>query len=149
MIFRLIGLLVLIAMAIAPVENLRILMRPEIQLVVATIIAAVVVIYDPWGGLLLGAGLIVAYYRLSNKDIHYIDSSNLRNKGPMVDLIQQFITPQNLKDAQSNVVNDREYDSDVVGIDGMYGHPVYGAQGLDDKMPGWEKSRSLTGQAIV
>jgi hypothetical protein len=38
---------------------------------------------------------------------------------------------------------------EMKGIEGVYGEPVYGAQGLDKKMPGYEKSAMLTGETIV
>jgi len=48
-----------------------------------------------------------------------------------------YITPENLREAQSNMVNETAYKTEYKGIQGVYGEDVYGAQGLDSTLGGW------------
>ena len=56
---------------------------------------------------------------------------------PMESLVNAYITPKNLEDAQNNIVSDTAYNKEIKGIKGVYNEPVYGAQGIDNTMPGY------------
>jgi len=58
------------------------------------------------------------------------------------ELITPYVTAQNLKDAQNNIVSEKEYEQPIKGIRGVYGEPVYSAQGTEknkDILPGRTK----------
>jgi hypothetical protein len=148
MLFRLVALLCLLVLALLPTEGLYVFMKSEVQLLVATFSVAILVLYDVYAGLILCLGLVVLYYRLYGHHTVYLDNAELRDKGPMANLVTKFLTPEHLKSAQNNVVNEADYDSEIVGIDGMYGKSVYGAQGMDITMPGLERPHTLTGEVV-
>lgn len=146
MIVRLLSLVLLLIMALAPVTIFQFLLRPDFQLIVATIVVAVLVLYDVYSGFIIGLGVAILYFRLYGMGVTYLggdDDEAARKKGPMANLVTAYITPKHLESAQSNVVED--VDTEIIGIRGVYGEPVYGAQGLDKTMPGLEKNLAITG----
>ena len=59
------------------------------------------------------------------------------NKYPMNSLVTtNYITEKHLKDAQNNIVNERNYTNEYIGVRGVYGEQVYSSQGTDKIMPG-------------
>lgn len=142
MLVRLLSLLTLIILAVAPISLFKDFLMPEVQLIVATIIVGVLVVYDAFAGFILAIGVIVLYMRLYGTGIVFGDNDDnaLRKKGPMANLVTNYITPQHLKDAQDNTVVDEGSDTEIIGIKGVYGEPVWGAQGLDKTMPGYEEN---------
>lgn len=146
MIVRLLSLVLLLIMALAPVTIFQFLLRPDFQLIVATLVVAVLVLYDVYSGFIIGLGVAILYFRLYGTGVAYLtgdDDAIARKKGPMANLVTAYITPQHLKSAQSNTVED--VDTEIIGIRGVHGEPVYGAQGLDKTMPGFEKDLVITG----
>lgn len=150
MYLRILATAVLAVVCLVQEKYLKFLVRPEIQLVIATLILATLVLYDAYVGVILGIALIVAYYRVFlghfKGDKNALNNGDLRSQGPMVNLVSNYITEQNLEDAQSNKVADE--DVEIKGVAGVYGEPVYGAQGLDKTMPGYFKEASLTGSTL-
>lgn len=143
---RLLSLVLLITLSLAPISIFEIMKRPDIQLVAATLIVAILVIYDIYSGFILAFAIIILYLRLYGNGFAFInDDRDIRKKGPMANLVTKYITPQHLKDAQTNSVEGPGVDTEIIGIKGVYGEPVYGAQGLDKMMPGFESSKSLIG----
>lgn len=144
MIVQVLALVVLLIMALIPLQAIQGLKMPEMQLVVATIVLIIMLMYDIYTGFILVMALIVAYMRLYGSGLSFWDD-DVRTQGPMANLMTRYITPENLHDAQNNVVDEREYGNGIVGFSGVYGEPVYGAQGIDKGMPGYEQSKTLTG----
>lgn len=138
MLVRVFSLLLLILLTIAPTYLFSELMKPEVQLIVATIVVGVLVVYDVFTGFILAMGIIILYMRLYGVGITYGDSDAVRRQGPMANLVTNYITPQHLKDAQNNTIDSEGAGTEIIGIKGVYGEPVWGAQGLDKSMPGYE-----------
>lgn len=134
------ALIVLIAATLLPEEMLSFVVIPEVQLILGTLVVLYIVLRDPVAGLLLGVGLLIAYFRVFSKKFGF-SLKQLFNRGgntyPMSSLVTDYITPQHLKDAQNNVVDTDNFSKELKGIQGVYGEDVYGAQGLDQKMPGY------------
>lgn len=151
MLNRIIALLVVIAAALVPEDSLEFLQSRVVEFVAAFVVVATIIVYDMYTGLLLGVALMVAYFRLHSQMIlswGFWRKEN-RNGGPMANLVQDYITPEHLESAQSNVFDPADYSIELKGIDGVYGEPVYGAQGLDPEMPGYTKDTSLQGDVFV
>jgi hypothetical protein len=68
----------------------------------------------------------------------------ISNIYPMKSLVKQYITPENLKDAQDNTFNATNVNVGMKGVKGVYGEEVYGAQGLDKIMPGFDINDEAT-----
>lgn len=150
MLVRILALFVLLLVALVPESGIAIVMRPDIQMILGTIVLIVLVVYDVFTGFMLALALIVAFFRLYHGTISFWrDGDDVRNKGPMANLVTRYITPENLHDAQNNVVDNRDFETEIIGIKGVYGEPVYGAQGIDKQMPGYEQSKSLSGESWV
>lgn len=153
MLDRIIALLVVIAAAVVPLDALKFVESKVMQLVLACVAVLYMIFMDVYAGLFLGVAVLIAYFRVHSQHIlswgwgswgRSVD----RNGGPMASLVQEYITPEHLHDAQSNVVSDGDYGIEMKGIDGVYGEPVYGAQGMDKVMPGFVKESSLMGDVF-
>lgn len=152
MIDRILALLVVIAAAVIPEATFEFLQSRVAQFIAAFFVVAIMIVYDVYTGLLLGLALVVIYFRLNTQDILSWGSlwgGEKRNGGPMMNLVQDYITPEHLHNAQTNVVDMNDYKVEMKGIKGVYGEPVYGAQGLDDAMPGFTKETSLQGDVFT
>jgi hypothetical protein len=145
MIVRLLSLVVLLILALIPTSAIQVLMMAEAQLVAATLVLIILIVYDVYTGFILALALIVAYFRLYGSGLTFMDGDDVRRKGPMANLVTRYITPEHLHDAQNNVVDERDFSTEMVGIKGVYGEPVYGAQGMNKGMPGFEESKTLNG----
>lgn len=151
MLNRIIALLVIVAAAVVPESALEFLNSRIVQFVAAFIVVAMIIVYDVYAGILLGVALMVAYFRLHSQLILTWDfwRSGSRNGGPMANLVQDYITPEHLESAQSNVFDASDFGIEMKGIDGVYGEPVYGAQGMDSVMPGFTKEKALQGDVFT
>lgn len=152
MLDRVVALLFVIAAAIVPIKMLDMLDSQIVQFICACIVVLWMVFMDVYAGLLLGAALMMAYFRLHSQHIlgwGWGGLGDLRKAGPMANLVQDYITPEHLHSAQSNVVDITDYDTEMKGIKGVYGEAVYGAQGMDATMPGFIKETSLMGDVFT
>jgi hypothetical protein len=132
-----IGVVFILLVMLVPMTFLKPFKDLVFQLGLAILIVGLVV-YDPFLGLLVGVGAIIGYARVHAAFL-----------GPIVkmlpgstELITPYVTAQNLKDAQNNIVSDKEYEQPIKGIRGVYGEPVYSAQGTEknkDILPGRTK----------
>jgi hypothetical protein len=142
---RIVALFVLIVATLAPIRFLGFVVIPEMQLILGTLVVLYLLIRDPLSGLLLGVALLLMYFRVfaakygfTWKNIIKPLSKKSAHQYPMVpSLVSDYITPDHLRSAQNNIVDDKDYQIEVKGIDGIYGETVYGAQGMDPTMPGF------------
>lgn len=151
MLDRILALLVVIAAAVVPLDALKIVNSKVAQLILASVVVLWMIFVDLYAGLLLGVALLVAYFRNNSQHILTWGGWGFggnRNGGPIASLIQDYITPEHLRDAQTNVVDISDYNTEMKGIVGVYGESVYGAQGMDDTMPGFTKDMSLMGDVF-
>jgi hypothetical protein len=136
---RVASLCLLVLSALLDVFMLRWLQRPELQLVLGVLIVMILLVYDALTGIALAIALIVAFYRLHLDAIgvSFWETGPKYYDGGMVGLVQKYITPEHLENAQNNVVDKKNASIEMKGISGVYGEPVYGAQGMDVNMPGY------------
>lgn len=130
---RVLFLLALIYVAVvAQPKQFEFALAKEWQYIIAVSILITVLFVDVVSGFifaLLLAALYVKIYdiRLRKSSTSIFDESAL-----------DFVTPQNLIDAQSNVVSEVANEKEYIGIKGVYGEAVYGAQGLSELKPGYD-----------
>jgi len=119
--------------------------QPDVQVVLGTLVIAIVLFDNVIAGLIIGIAVLIMYMRVYVTKFGI--TINLWNwdKGqsnayPMKTLFNEHVTAANLKDAQNNVVNQDDYDKEMVGVKGVYGEAVYSAQGTDKLMPGLDET---------
>lgn len=160
MIDRIAALLALLGAMVVPTDVIAMFQLREIQFVSAVLVVIVTVLYDYLSGLILGLTLVVIYYRLHMRYMteydtgksgpkHKIedvplDNQDVRKAGPMVSLFKDYITPANLANAQNNVFSTENATKELLGIKGVFGEDVYGAQGMYPGMPGLDKKNEGT-----
>jgi hypothetical protein len=137
----------LVALMLDP-DNFAFMVNPEVQVVLGILVIAIILFHNAASGLILGIAVLIMYLRVHSKqygvDINL--SSMFRPlteklssaKYPMGSLVKNYITPQNLIDAQNNIYDKTNFTTEMKGIKGVYGEPVYGAQGTDKTMPGYD-----------
>lgn len=139
---RLLALICLIGLILLPKSIFDAFKQPEVQIIVATFVLTVLIMFDVYSGLILGIGLIVVYYRLFNEKVSVdsFASSEVRNKGPMACIMGKYITNEHLKSAQNNVVDETEMDTQIIGMAGKNSEQVFGAQGTYKKISGFDNN---------
>jgi hypothetical protein len=132
------GLFLLIASTLVDPTSYTLVTRADIQVIIAAAIIFLIVFVDHIFGFIVGLAVLVLYSRVFMKKYGISGFSwPFGSSGyPMDPLITDYITPQNLEDAQSNVFEKSEYDKAYTGVNGVYGEAVYSAQGLDGELPG-------------
>jgi hypothetical protein len=138
---KIISIGLLLATLLIDIKYVQFIVNPDIQLILGTTIIAIIVFFDAWAGLILAIAVFILYLRVySNKyglNISEILTGRQSKNYPMESLVDAYITPKNLEDAQNNIVSDTAYNKEIKGIKGVYNEPVYGAQGIDTTMPGY------------
>ena len=142
MIHRILSLVVLILSMLLNTESMKGIINPDVQLLLGTIVVAIIIFLDSVSGLLLGLSLLIAYLRVYAKKYNINMKEIITNKRtrdyPNAPLISSYyITPKDLENAQNNIVSNDNYNKEVKGFTGVYNEPVYGAQGIDKIMPGY------------
>lgn len=137
---RIFALCAMVVSIVIPINAISIFQLREMQFVAAVIVVVVTVLYDYIAGLVLGLTLIIIYYRLNWKYMAYknMGTNSSRFAGPMASLVQEYITPEHLDSAQNNIMNEENATSEMIGMRGVYGEDVYGAQGMYQNLPGFD-----------
>lgn len=136
--FRILALTVLIVSLIADTDDFKFFMRADMQFLLGVLVVAVIIFGDAIVGFTLGLAVFVVYMRVYS-DYLGIDLSWLPTvkKEPSTDkMLANYITPENLKDAQNNVFDMKATSVELKGIQDPYGKGVMGAQGMDSTFPG-------------
>lgn len=122
------AVLLIVPAALLHPRYLRWSVIPEVQLVLASVVVMALLFVDVLVGLALGMAILLCYARSSQ--MYLLPPVMTDREGGLGGVLMQYITPKHLKDAQNNVVDDRNYSRDMVGVEGVYGERVYGAQGI-------------------
>jgi len=133
---RLLAILLIIIAILIDVKHVHPLINIHyIQIIIAALLI-LVIIADPIAGLISALALMTLYIRITD---NYAPKAHIvRREGDFNIIKTPFVTADNLKSAQNNVVStEKELDNGIKGIKGVYGEAVYGAQGLDKEMPGY------------
>jgi hypothetical protein len=144
------GLVVLLIAIMLDSDHFKFIIKPEYQVIIGTIVVAVILFDNAFAGLLFGLAMITMYTRViarkyginldvmsafdkNNKKYSYTQNTVLKQGSPMRNLVKdkKYVTPSNLLDAQNNIVDTKNYTNSYIGIPEMYGQPVYSAEGID------------------
>jgi len=133
---EIIALLLVIAAALINVEMLSVFKQTEIQ-VVAGILLVVVMLYDVVAGFLFGVAIAIVYMKLNKIALAMLNNLPMIGTKYKKDDVLSFetgpyVTAAHLDSAQNNVVDKAA----STGFKGMSGGQTYGAQSLDDPLPG-------------
>ena len=138
---KILSIAVLLVAALIDVKYIQFIINPDIQLLLGTIVIAIIVFFDAISGLILGLSLLILYLRVYSKkyniNIREIVTGKKSVNYPMKSLVSAYVTPDDLANAQNNIVDERDYSKEVKGFNGPYKESVYGAQGIDSTMPGF------------
>jgi hypothetical protein len=144
---RILALILLFVATFVPTEMVGFMVRPEIQLLLGTVVVLYLVLKDAIAGLIAGLALLIVYFRVyadmmgvSFQEVIGLNSPSLQSLWSMTPFSSKevpYITPENLLSAQNNVVDTSNYEAEMKGVRGVYGEDVYGAQGMDKTMPGY------------
>lgn len=140
MLSKIVAILLLFVATMVPVSLISVIVRPEVQMILGTLVVAYIVIGDALAGFIMGVAILISYLRVySDKmGVNIRSLIGIPAKRTEQTLITDYLTPKHLEDAQSNVFDKATYDLEMKGIEGVYGEPVYGAQGMDPTMPGYD-----------
>lgn len=134
---RILILSFIILASLIDISYLKFISKLEWQVIFGTIVVLVILFADAYTGLLLGVLFLVTYLRFYMKEFNLSFIEKKFNKYPMNSLVtSEYITEKHLKDAQNNIVDERNYTNTYVGVRGVYGEDVYSSQGIDKVMPG-------------
>lgn len=136
-VLRILILALIILVNLVDISYLKFISKLEWQLFLGTLAILFILFVDPYTGLLLGLLFLVTYLRFYMKEFNISFIEKEYNKYPMNSLVtSNYITEKHLKDAQNNIVNERNYTNEYIGVRGVYGEQVYSSQGTDKIMPG-------------
>lgn len=130
------------------------LKNKELQLIIASLILIILIFVDNILGLILGILFFVIYYEIyykissetekiedfiekkkDNNELNILSNSNLKDKEVILpdnnDKLD-YISEALLKSAQNNIIDEENYNKEIMGIDEkIYNQKVLGIQGLD------------------
>ena len=135
MIDRIAATLGLLGAMVVPTDVVSFFQLREVQFIAAVLVVIITILYDYLSGLILG---VTGLPKHKVEDVA-LDNEDVRKGGPMVSLFKDYITPANLSNAQNNVFSDDNSTKELLGIKGVFGEDVYGAQGMYPGMPGLDK----------
>jgi len=136
--FRALSLVLLVAVSVIDTRKFHFVLSKEWQYIIATSILITLLFVDVITAFIFALVLATVYVKLYDLKIPMIS----KEKDVYDDSLLDFITPEDLKSAQNNVVDETANKKEYKGIEGVYGEAVYGAQGLDDTFPGFSKLAS-------
>lgn len=123
---RMLALILLIVVGVAQPKALQFTLQKEWQYIISVAILLTLLFIDSVTGFIFALILVTVYIKIYDVKVPKLIQKNVYSEDAL-----DFITPTNLREAQSNVVDDASYKTDYKGIKGVYGEQVYGAQGLD------------------
>ena len=138
---RILALTILIVSVVADTSDFKFFMRADVQFALGVAVVAIVLFGDAIVGLALGLAVFVVYMRVYSDylgiDLSWMPSAYKKNASTDK-VLGEYITPENLKDAQDNVFDTKSAAIEMRGITDPYGKGVMGAQGMDAKFPGMD-----------
>jgi len=156
---RIISLLFLIFITLIDIPINKRLKDPQWQFIIAFIIILILLLVDTGIGFILALAFLIIYFKIYNK--YFLsnllngiststnsanDSNNSNSKDCNINnLIKlNYISPEHLLSAQNNIVDIKNYNTEVKGFEKGYNNEnVYGAQGTDidkNNFKGYEKT---------
>jgi hypothetical protein len=138
---RVLAIVVWVATLLVPAEMMLVLKDDLWTLVLGTVALLVLVLWDAPTGFFLGLAVLTGLYRTHINRLNVFGwISSVQDHGHTIRTKSLFTTSDHLERAQTNVVNKNDFTQEIIGIKGVYGEPVYGAQGITkdvNALPGY------------
>jgi len=138
---RILAIVVFVAVLLVPTTYFMWLKDELVMMVIGTVAIVLLVLWDIPTGFIVALSLLVAMYRVHINHLNVFGwISSKQDNGHTLRTTSLFTTAEHLERAQSNVVDKNNYEVEMVGIKGVYGEAVYGAQGITenaDALPGY------------
>lgn len=145
---RVLAIIVFVATLLVPTNYFMWLKDELAMMVIGTLAVLLLVLWDIPTGFILALSLLVGMYRVHINHLNVFGwISSKQDNGHSLRTTSLFTTADHLERAQSNVVDKNNYAVEMVGIKGVYGEAVYGAQGITtnaDALPGYETTSPAT-----
>jgi len=147
----LIAIFVLMLAALLDVSYFINIVKPDIQIALGILVVAVTIFDNFATGLILGIAVLLMYLRVYvikygvSLEFWKVAAATADGKYPMKSLVKGYVTSQHLKDAQDNTFDDQNFDKELIGIKGVYGEAVYGAQGTGTRTSSGSNNPGLPG----
>lgn len=136
---RMLGVAMVGLMLILPSgEYLESLSDTTTQVIVGMVVVVSVLFIDAVFGALLGLAVLIWMFKMNHRILFIKSLTKKQSEKDKVPIV--YGTEENLVEAQTNVVNEKMMNTEMIGFDTVYGEQVIGAQGLDKNMPGFDKS---------
>ena len=143
MIDRILAIILVLFAAIVPTKYIQYVMIPEVQMILGTLVVLYILLGDAAAGCIMGIAVLLMYFRAYSEKMGISWKSLITPKQAYSSpLVTDYITPDHLERAQTNVVDPDNLAVEMKGITGVYGEEVYGAQGMDASLPGYAKPYS-------
>lgn len=141
---RIVGVAIVgLVLVLPPGEYLNALYDRNNQIMVGLVVVACILFVDPIFGGLLGLAVFIWFFKMNYRKMVATSLSKGYGKGGAgANGTMVYGSAQNLRDVQTNVVDESMMNTEMIGFDGAYGEDVIGAQGLDKTMPGFDKNNS-------
>lgn len=140
---RVLSIVVFVAALLVPAAAIEWLKDDLALLIVGTLTILILVLWDVPTGFFLALAVFAGMYRIHVNQLNVFGwISSTRDNGHTLRTKSLFTTEEHLERAQTNVVDKNNYEQEMVGIKGVYGEPVYGAQGIAggaDALPGFSR----------
>ena len=159
---RILAIAILFVSLVIDTADFKDIIKPDVQIILGVGIVSIIMFVDSITGLILGLTVLIIYLRVYAKIYgikmeNIVDFKNLllntepsaHTNYPMETLVDNnnYITPKNLEDAQNNIFDKNVYDKQFIGIKGVYGEGVLGAEGLDKEFPGYVNDAYISSPA--
>lgn len=140
LVFRVLAISFLLVAGLVKVTWAEFMVNKEAQLVATTVAVAMILLGDAIAGLAMGLGVLLLYFRIYREMLGFPGIGGAPGSIDRSLVGTDYVTPEDLKRAQDNVVDETNFATEMKGVRGVYGEPVYGAQGMDRTMPGYDVS---------
>lgn len=140
---RILGIALILVATLVPASYLEVITYAEVQLVLGTLIVIYILLGDAIAGLLVGIAVLIMYfqayaYKFGTTWYDVISTAVAEPRKKSSSLVANYVTPDDLVRAQTNIVDPMNANVEMKGIEGVYGEEVYGAQGMDPTIPAFD-----------
>lgn len=146
-ILRIVSIVLFVATLFVPV-NFFIWLRDEtVLLVVGTIAIFTLILWDLYVGVFLLLAILICLYRIHVNQLNVFGWISSKEDGNLLRTKSLFTTQEHLQRIQTNVFDKEFADKEMIGITGVYGEQVYGAQGQGGEtqtLPGYDNSKVVS-----
>jgi hypothetical protein len=145
-IVRVISIVLFVASLFIPVIYFEWLRMDILLMITGSIAIFLMVLWDLTTGLFLLLTLLICLYRIHVNQLNVFGWISSKEDGDLLRSKSLFTTSEHLERIQSNVFDKDSIEKEMIGIHGVYGEAVYGAQGQgsdSNTIPGFTNKNNL------